>query len=120
MMKPTEIKKFSAEVAICVCGASRLNTLVVTSQSNPYAHHIVTIETENNGTIRARCTCPWAQNGGYGCSHVMAALNYLATKQRRAISFWADLQEAKRQRHRILRLAGSGPDGDIYITSRPG
>jgi hypothetical protein len=49
----------------------------------------------------------------------MAALTYLADKQRRAISFWSDLEEAKRQRHRILRLAGGGPDGEIFITSRP-
>jgi hypothetical protein len=118
-MKPTEIKKLQRRSRDLRVRRVAPNILVVTSQSNPYAHHIVTIEAEKNGIIHARCTCPWAQNGGYGCPHVMAALNYLADKQRRAISFWADLEEAKRQRHRILRLAGSGPDGDIFITSRP-
>jgi hypothetical protein len=49
----------------------------------------------------------------------MAALHFLADRQKRAISFWGDLEEAQKQRHRILKLAGSGPDGDIYITSRP-
>ena len=116
-MKPTEIKKLQRRSRNLRVRRVAPNTLVVTSRSNPYAHHIVTIESDKSGVINARCTCPWAQNGGYGCSHVMAALHYLAEKQRREISFWGDLQEAKRQRHRILRLAGG--DGDIYITSRP-
>ncbi len=118
-MKPTEIKKLQRRSRNLRVRRVAPNTLIVTSRSNPYAQHIVTIETDQSGVIYARCTCPWAQNGGYGCSHVMASLNYLATKQSRAISFWGDLREAKRQRHRILRLAGFGPDGDIYITSRP-
>lgn len=118
-MKPTEIKKLQRRSRNLRVRRVAPNTLVVTSKTNPYAHHIVTLETEGDGTIRARCTCPWAQNGGYGCSHVMAALNFLATRQQRAISFWSDLEEAKKQRHRILRLAGYGPDGDIFITSRP-
>lgn len=118
-MKPTEIKKLQQRSRNLRVKRIAPNTLVVFSRSNPYSQHIVTIESDKGGTIHARCTCPWAQNGGYGCSHVMAALNFLAQKQQRAISFWSDLQEAQKQRHRILRLAGSGPDGDIYITSRP-
>ena len=118
-MKPTEIKKLQHRSRNLRVRRAAPNTLVVTSRSNPYLQHIVTVETDNGGTIHARCTCPWAQNGGYGCSHVMAGLVYLATRQKRAISFWSDLEEAQKQRHRILKLAGSGPDGDIYITSRP-
>ncbi len=119
-MKPIEIKKLQRRSRNLHVRRVAKNTLVVTSRSNPYLQHIVTLETDpTTGTIHARCTCPWAQNGGYGCSHVMASLNYLATKQRRAISFWGSAEEARRQRHRILRLAGSGPDGDIFITSRP-
>ncbi len=118
-MKPTEIKKLQQRSRNLRVRRVAPNTLIVTSRSNPYAHHIVTIEVDQGGMIRARCTCPWAQNGGYGCSHVMASLNYLAEKQRRAISFWGNLNEAKKQRHRILTLAGSDPDGNIYITSRP-
>jgi hypothetical protein len=49
----------------------------------------------------------------------MAALNHLAAKQNRVVSYWLDLDTAKRQRHRILRLAGARQEGDIYITSRP-
>jgi len=118
-MKPTEIKKLQRRSHDLMVRRITPNTLIVTSRSNMNAHHIVTIETGKDSVIHARCTCPWAQNGGYGCSHVMAALTYLADKQRRAISFWGDLEEAKRQRHRILRLTGGGPDGEIYITSRP-
>ncbi len=117
-MKPTEIKKLQRRSRNLRVRRVAPNTLVVTSRSNQYSQHIVTLESDS-GTIHARCTCLWAQNGGYGCSHVMASLNYLAEKQKRAISFWADLQEAEKQRHRILKLAGAGPDGDIYITSRP-
>lgn len=117
-MKPTEIKKLQRRSRDLHVRQVSPNMLVVNSRSNPYSQHIVTLEVKD-GIIHARCTCPWAQNGGYGCSHVMAALNYLALRQKRAISFWGDLEEAKRQRHRILKLAGSEPGGDIYITSRP-
>ncbi len=118
-MKPTKIKKLQARSKNLRARIVAPNTLVVTSRSNPYAHHIVTLETEPDGSIHARCTCPWAQNGGYGCSHVMAALNHVAAKQQRVLSFWLDIDEAKRQRHRILRLAGANRDGAIYMTTRP-
>ena len=118
-MKPKEIKRLQRQARFLHVRPLGPDILLVESQSSPHAHHIVTIHREADDTLRARCSCPWAQNGGYGCSHVMAALVYLADKQERAISFWADLNEAKKQRHRILRLAGVGPDGDIYITSRP-
>jgi hypothetical protein len=116
-MKPREIKRLQARSRNLNVRAIAPNTLVVTSRSNPFAHHIVTIDTHDDGTIHARCTCPWAQNGGFGCSHVMAALNHLAFTQSRLLSFWLDLDEARRQKHRILRLAGN--DGDIFITTRP-
>jgi hypothetical protein len=48
----------------------------------------------------------------------MAALSLLAERQNRAISFWRDRDEAERQKHRVLRLAGGRQDSDIYITSR--
>lgn len=119
-MKPVEIKKLQRRSRNLGVRRAAPNTLVVYSRSNPNSQHIVTLESEKSGIIHARCTCPWAQNGGYGCSHVMAALNYVATKQQRAISFWSDLEEAQKQRHRILRLTGGhNTDGEIYITSRP-
>ena len=118
-MKPREIKKLQARSRNLRVKMLARDTFVVTSRTNPYAHHIVTIQSSPDGTIHARCTCPWAQNGGYGCSHVLGALNYLAARQKRALSFWLDMREAQRQKHRILRLAGTSSDGDIYITSRP-
>ncbi len=118
-MKPKEIKRLQARSRMLRAKTIAPNTVLVTSRSNPFAHHIVTIEIDDEGTLHARCTCPWAQNRGIGCSHVMAALSHLAAQKRRAISFWLSLDEAKRQRHRILRLRGEGAAGDLYITSRP-
>ncbi|NDJ62899.1 MAG: SWIM zinc finger family protein [Chloroflexi bacterium] len=118
-MKPTQIKKLQTRSRQLRARVIAPNTLVVTSRSNPYSQHIVTVEMAGNETIRARCTCPWAQNGGYGCSHVLAALAQLAATKQRTISFWTDLADAQRQKHRILRLEGRGQDGDIFITSRP-
>ncbi len=118
-MHPREIKKLQARSRNLRVKQIAPHTLVVTSRSNPYANHIVSIETDDAGTIHARCTCPWAQNGGFGCSHVLAALSFLAARQKRALSFWLELSDAQRQRHRILRLNGTTADGAIYITSRP-
>ncbi len=118
-MRPVEIKKLQQRSRRLQVRLVAPNTLVVTSRSNPYAHHIVTIETQPDGAILARCTCPWAQNGGLGCSHVMASLNYLAARQKRVISFWDREEDANRQKHRVLRLAGSRPEDDLFITSRP-
>lgn len=119
-MKPREIKKLQARSKGLRARLIAPNTVVVSSRSNPYAQHIVTLESRPGGAIKARCTCPWSQHGGHGCSHVMAALNYLAARRRRAISYWPTLSEAKRQKHRILRLEGiSGSGDDIFITSRP-
>ncbi|MDX2160220.1 MAG: SWIM zinc finger family protein [bacterium] len=118
-MKPVEIKKLQARSRKLQVRLVAPNTLVVTSRSNPYAHHIVTIESEPGGVLRGRCTCPWAQNGGLGCSHMMAALNFLASRQKRVISFWEREEDAQRQRHRVLRLVGARREDDIFITSRP-
>ena len=118
-MKPREIKKLQARSRRMTVRLVAPNTFVVTSRSNPYAHHIVTIENQPGGVINARCTCPWAQNGGLGCSHVMAALNYLAARKNRVISFWESEAEARRQKNRILRLAGFQRGDELYITSRP-
>jgi len=95
------------------------NALIVTSRSNMQLQYIVTVERDKRqGTvIRARCTCPWAQHGGAACSHVLAALHYLAAQQQRVVSFWLDAEDARRQKHRVLTLKTN--DGDVFITSRP-
>jgi hypothetical protein len=121
-MKPKDIKRLQARSRRLNVRLVAPDTLVVTSKTNPYTHHIVSIEVEPDKSLRARCTCPWAQNGGFGCSHVMAALNYLALRKHRIISFWPSEQDAKRQRARTLRLVGSGREHDdaIWITTRAG
>lgn len=121
-MKPKAIKKLQAEAKHLTVQEVAPHTLLVQSRRNPNAHHIVTVELENDGSIRARCTCPWAHNGGYGCSHVLAALSYLAKNKNRAISFWLSKDDANRQKHRVLRLAGNrdGSDDDgLWLTTRP-
>lgn len=118
MMKPREIKKLQARSRRLHAQITAENTVVVSSRTDPYSYHVVTIKTDSDGTLHAKCTCPWGVNGGHGCSHVMAALTLLAERQKRTISFWHDREEAERQKHRILRLAGSQQDSDIYITSR--
>jgi len=122
-MKPRNIKQIQAQ-------SRRLNarwidryTLVVQSTSNPVANHIVTVEFGDQGLIQARCTCEWAVNRGIACSHVMAALEYLASMKNRTLSFWPTRAEAQRQKHRVFYLAGSQHDEDddgVWITSRAG
>ncbi len=120
-MKPKEIKRLQRQAHRMRVRIIGPDTLVVESRSNTHAHHIVTIEKDGNGSVRARCTCPWAQNGGYGCSHVMAALAYLARRKHRAISFWPSRDDAARQKQRILHLLGdrSPEDTGLWITTRP-
>lgn len=120
-MKPKEVKKLQRQARMLDVRQISPDMLLVASKSSPHAHHIVTIHHEKDGTIHARCSCPWAQNGGYGCSHVMAALAYLAETRQRAISFWPTRDEAERQRHRILHLAGDMRDDDtgLWLTTRP-
>jgi hypothetical protein len=91
-------------------------TAIVESNSNPALNQIVTIRFGHDGHIQARCTCTWAQYGGVACAHVLAALNRLAGRKRRALSFWLTPEEAQRQKQKVLRL--SSAEGDIYITSR--
>ena len=120
-MKPVHIKELQARARRLRARVIAPDTLIVESRNNPHAHHIVTIEAQPDGSLRGRCTCPWAQNGGYGCSHVMAALAHLAETKERAISFWSSREEAERQKQRILHLAGDfvRDDNGIWITTRP-
>ena len=120
-MKPTEIKKLQQRSHNLLVRRITPNTLVVTSRSNMNAHHVVSIETEAGGTIHARCTCPWAINGGVACSHVIAALEALAARRGRRLSFWTDVSEAQRQKKRIFYLRGTKlrtENEGVWITSR--
>ncbi|MCK6577808.1 MAG: SWIM zinc finger domain-containing protein [Anaerolineae bacterium] len=116
-MKPTDIKRLQKRSRVMRVTRVTPTTLVVYSRSNPQLQHIVTIEWDRRAGIRARCTCPWAQHGGAACSHVLAALNFLAAEKHRTISFWLNVDDARRQKHRVLTLRAG--DGDVFITSRP-
>ncbi len=120
-MKPKHIKELQEKAKDL--RATRINktTIVVESTSNTMANHIVTVEYDSDGTIHARCTCPWAINGGVACTHVIAALETIAAGRGRRLSFWADESEAQRQKKRTFYLRGTrtrAEDG-VWITSRP-
>jgi uncharacterized Zn finger protein len=94
-------------------------TYVVASTTSPTAHHVVTIHFDKAGReFKARCTCAWAEHNGIACSHVLAALEYMASLKRRTLSFWTDEEAARRQRHRLFHLVGGNPKEAVWITSR--
>ncbi len=121
-MKPTHIKNLQERARDLRATPINSHTVVVESTSNPAANHIVTVEYLNDGTIHARCTCPWAINGGIACSHVIAALDELAQRRGRKLSFWIDRSEAQRQKRRTFYLRGAKPrredEDGVWITSR--
>lgn len=121
-MKPVNIKRLQHRSRRLAARRVGRNTLVVESASNPAAHHVVTVRYYRDGTLRARCTCPWAINRGVACVHVMAALEYLAARRGRTLSFWPSRADAVRQKHRIFYLHGTGSrtddNGGVWITSR--
>jgi hypothetical protein len=118
-MKPKNIKQLQEQSRDLRAHMIGKHIVVVTSISNPVANHIVMVHFDADGTIHARCTCPWALNGGVACTHVMAALELLAHKKGRKLSFWREREEARRQKHRVFRIPDprNREDG-IWITSR--
>ena len=123
-MKPKNIKQLQAQSRQLRARRVDRHTLVVQSTSNPVANHIVTVEFNEDDVLHARCTCQWALNRGIACTHVMAALEYLASIKNRNLSFWATQEEARRQKQRVFYLSGNGrtpdPDNGVWITSRAG
>lgn len=118
-MKPKNIKRLQRESRKLLARRVDRHTVAVASASNPVANHIVTVHFHRDGTIHARCTCPWAQNRGIACSHVMAALEYLAERKRRTLSFWDNEHDARRQKQRVFHLyGGKNPADGVWITSR--
>jgi len=122
-MKPKHIKELQEKARDLRAIPINKNTIVVESISNEFANHIVTVEYDDEGTIHARCTCPWAINGGIACTHVIAALETLAARRGRRLSFWTDETEAQRQKRRMFYLKGARVRDDdldgVWITSRP-
>ncbi|MBI5670233.1 MAG: SWIM zinc finger family protein [Chloroflexi bacterium] len=118
-MKPKNLKNLQNRGRELRAYILNPNLVVVESTSNPMASHVVTVTYQPDGKIHARCTCPWAINGGVGCSHVMAALEHLAEIRGRRLSFWPSREEAQRQKRRIFFLSADTRDDDgIWITSR--
>jgi uncharacterized Zn finger protein len=120
-MRPKHIKQLQERARDLRAHIVNASTIVVESTTNSTANHVVTVEIDSDGIIHARCTCPWAINGGVACSHVIAALEALAARRGRALSFWDDYDKARRQKHRTFylsaRRARRDSDG-VWITSR--
>jgi hypothetical protein len=117
-MKPTNIKKLQWQSRKLHTKQVDDHTFAVSSISNALANHVVTVTFRRDGTIRARCTCPWALNRGVACTHVMAALDKLAARKGRTLSFWSTREEARRQKQRVFYLAGIARGEGVWITSR--
>lgn len=119
MVAPKHIKKLQDKSRDLQARRVDRYTYVVESISNPNANHVVTIRFDKDGrTIQARCTCAWATFHGIACSHVLAALEYMAANKERTLSFWEDENSARRQKHRLFRLVGDEQDDGIWVTSR--
>ncbi|NDJ85424.1 MAG: SWIM zinc finger family protein [Chloroflexi bacterium] len=120
-MKPTNIKDLQSQSRNLTVRRVDRDTFVVESLSNPRGNHIVTVRFGDANTVYARCTCPWAKNHGVACSHVIAALEYLAGLKGRRLSFWLTQEDANRQKHRTFYLAGGrNRQEGVWITSRTG
>ncbi len=117
-MKPVNFKELQGRAK--TLRASRINrrTYVVQSLSSQTANHIVTLDYTPDDGIQARCTCPWAINGGVACTHVIAVLEKLAERRGRRLSFWTSENEAQRQKRRRFYLKGGKPSEGVWITSR--
>lgn len=117
-MKPKYIKNLQTQSKQLTVQRTSKNTFVVASRSDPAARHTVTIRAVDDGEIFARCDCEWAEHQGIACAHVMAALDTLAARRGRKLSFWLTVEDAERQKHRTFRLVGRGQDDGVWITSR--
>jgi len=118
-MKPTHIKQLQSNANNLRVVALEPGKLAVESTSDPLNSHIVHVVFLKNGDVRTSCTCEWSQFRGVGCSHTLAALEYLAEHKGRKLSFWADETDARRQKRRTFRLSHMGSTRDkLWITSR--
>lgn len=116
-MKPKNIKQLQSQSKKLRVWRVNKHTFAVESKTYNSALHLVTVQFERGGVVHARCTCPWAQHSGVACSHVMAALDFLANQKGRTLSFWTSAEDAQRQKQRVFQLAGNR-QGGVWITSR--
>lgn len=118
-MKPKHIKQMQAKRRDLTVRPLSKYTFAVESSSDSEATHVVEVQFEADNVVRARCNCLWAQHHGVACSHVMAALEFLAAQKGRTLSFWLDEEEAKRQRNRLFLLMSADDAAEgVWITSR--
>lgn len=123
-MKPTQLKEIrekSKRLSVRLLRPARRGdpfTAIVGSSSTATFNHFVTVKFLRDGTIEARCTCPWAEHGGMACCHVMATLSKLAEIKQRVLSFWPTQEEAARQKRSVFYLANTASQEKIWITSR--
>lgn len=119
MVVPSNIKQLQNRSRDLQARRVDNQTYVVESTTNPSAHHVVTISFSNEGKeLNARCTCAWAEHKGIACSHVLAALEYMASLKNKTLSFWTDEDAARRQKHRLFRLVSKTDKHGVWITSR--
>ena len=119
-MKPKHIKTLQHTSRELTCRMLDKHTILVKSASKPNSQHVVTVRFDEDNHVHARCTCEWARHRGVGCSHVMAALEYMASLKQRTLSFWINEDDARRQKHRrFFLVSGEGREKHgIWITSR--
>lgn len=121
-MQLRNVKKLQQESRQLHVRRVDLQTLVVESKTDPLGAHIVRVKFLANGVVETDCTCPWsARFHGVGCTHVMAALEFLAEQKGRTLSFWLTEADAERQKQRLFSLTNKRrPEQPLYITSRRG
>jgi hypothetical protein len=119
-MKPKHIKKLQAQSKKLTATRISRNIFRVESASHPDEVQTVSLRVARAGRIVGECSCEWSQHQGVACSHVLAALEHLAERKGRTLSFWLNPEDAERQNRRTLFLAADrhSPEDGVWITSR--
>jgi uncharacterized Zn finger protein len=120
-MLPKYIKQAQARSRKLKARVVGRQTVIVDSQTEAPGRHAVTIRYRPQGhVIEASCTCSWGAHHGVACAHIMAALEALAMRRQRTLSYWLTEDEARRQRHRRFFLTRLGQQAEgVWVTSRP-
>ena len=117
-MRPKRIKTLQARSRDLNVMSLSPRTFVVESRSNEYQNHIVRVQFLSGEEVKATCTCPWSQHDGVACAHVMAALEHLAARKGRRLSFWLSEDDARRQKRRVFFMPDKRQKNGVWITSR--
>jgi len=117
-MKPKRIKKLQARSRNLKVMTLDARTMVVESRSDEFNNHIVKVRFGRRGNVHTECTCDWSKYNGMACAHTMAALEHLASRKGRRLSFWLREDEARRQKQRVFYMEGGEPEEGVWITSR--